>query len=137
MIEINKSVRIHEHEVNICPIRAQGPGGQNVNKVATAVHLFFDSRCSSLPESYKRKLLQCKDGRITKDGVIVIKAQACRSLEGNKQDAVSKLRELVQKVVKTAKVRKATRATTSSQEKRLKSKSTRSAVKKMRSKGVE
>ena len=121
-------------EVQIKAIRAQGPGGQNVHKVATAVQLFFDIRASSLPQEVKERCLALADQRITQDGVVVIKAQTSRSLEFNKTDAVARLQALVDSVAVLPKARKATKPTRSSQRKRLDNKSTRGDVKKLRGK---
>lgn len=106
-------------EVEFNAIRAQGPGGQNVNKVSSAVHLRFDIANSSLPEHIKERLLTLRDQRITKDGVVVLKAQHSRSQEANKEEALRRLQELVDGVAVLPAVRRATRPTRSSQRKRL------------------
>ena len=111
MIDIN--------EVEFNAIRAQGPGGQNVNKVSSAVHLRFDIANSSLPEHIKERMLAMRDQRITKDGVVVLKAQQSRSQEANKEEALRRLQELVDSVKVLTAVRRATKPTRSSQRKRL------------------
>jgi len=110
---------IDVNEVEFNAIRAQGPGGQNVNKVSSAVHLRFDIVNSSLPEHIKERLLAMRDQRITKDGVVVLKAQQSRSQEANKEEALRRLQELVDSVAVLPTVRRPTRPTRSSQRKRL------------------
>ncbi len=117
------------HELHFTAIRAQGPGGQNVNKVSCAVHLRFDIRASSLPEAVKERLLQSPDQRVSRDGVIVIKAQASRSLEQNKLEAVARLQALVVEAARVLPPRKATKPTRGSQRRRLEAKSQRGEVK--------
>jgi ribosome-associated protein len=128
------ATRIAPEEVEFSAIRAQGAGGQNVNKVSSAVHLRFDIRASSLPEAVKARLLALSDQRITGDGVVVIKAQSSRSRDQNRQDGLQRLQQLVDSVAVPPRVRRATRPTRASEQRRLDGKALRARTKAARGK---
>ena len=130
-------ILLNPDEVDFTAIRAQGPGGQNVNKVSCAVHLRFDIARSSLPDEVKARLLAMHDQRISKDGVIILKAQQSRSLEQNRADGLRRLQEIVDKAAAIPTVRRATRPTRSSQRRRLDSKSNHGVQKALRGKVVD
>lgn len=131
------TVAINPAEVEFCAIRAQGPGGQNVNKVSCAVHARFDISASSLPDDIKARLLQMRDARLTQEGVLVLKAQGSRSLEQNKLDALDRLQALVDKAAEAPVVRRPTRPTRSSQRRRLDQKTRSGQTKALRGKVSE
>ncbi|WP_010452500.1 alternative ribosome rescue aminoacyl-tRNA hydrolase ArfB [Vibrio rotiferianus] len=135
MLKISNSITIQDWEIQLAPIRAQGSGGQNVNKVSSAIHLRFDVHHSTLPQFYKDRLLAMSDSRISKEGVVVIKAQTYRTQEQNREDALNRLAALIQSANHQQKKRISTKPTRASQRRRLDNK-TKHAVKKEHRKKV-
>ncbi len=134
MLEISNAVQLAEWEIELSAIRSQGNGGQRVNKVATAIHLRFDIKRSTLPLAYKERLLKLSDSRITSDGVIIIKAQSYRTQDQNKEDALKRLKAIIQSAMIIQKKRKTTKPTKGSVKRRLAGKANRKELKQNRKK---
>jgi ribosome-associated protein len=132
MLRISSSLVIPDHEISVHAIRSQGAGGQNVNKVSTAIHLQFDINASSLPPFYKQTLLRLKDHRISEDGIVTIKAQQHRTQERNREDALERLRQLIHSVTIPRKTRRPTRPTKASDHRRVEGKKRQGRLKALR-----
>jgi len=136
MLKISNLVWLSGKDIEFQAIRAQGPGGQNVNKVSSAIHIRFDIRASDLPDFYKEKLLALNDNRITKDGVVVIKAQTFRSQEKNREDGLNRLAQLIRTAVREPRKRRPSKPSRSSKQKRMDSKTRHGNLKILRKKVI-
>lgn len=136
-LKISNNVSLPFDEIEFVPIRAQGAGGQNVNKVSSAIHLRFDIAASGLPDFYKERLLALKDQRVNKEGVIVIKAQQFRTQEKNRSDALERLVELIKEATVVQKTRRATKPSRSAKRKRMDSKTKKGNIKALRGRVVD